>query len=146
MSSLAVVLLPKMVQTNAVSRQASMPKVSHPVAARHCQETMALAKTPLTTMPAPGPVYITPPSAVAPRSASWARHQPEVKTKTTALATPAAKRSAGHMAGAGSAIASASTMVAARPVRTSAGASDAGRFGTRAAIQGWTMHSRAPNR
>ena len=68
-------------------------------------------------MPTPGPVYISPPIAVRPRSANWVRHQPVACTKAKALATPAPRRSAGHSAGQGSAIAAVSAAVASRPAR-----------------------------
>ena len=110
--------MPKVRQVMAVSTQASTPKISQPTAAFHCNTTMPLASTPLRAIPAPGPVNIRPPRLLALRSASLARHQPDVKTNTKALATPAAKRSHGHNAGTCSAIPSVNTQVATRPPRS----------------------------
>ena len=97
-------------------------------------------------MPAPGPANIAPPSAARPRSASCVRHQPEPNTNTIALATPARKRSAGQAAGNGSAIASVSTPVPARPARTSAGPSIGFLPGRRDQSSGTNVHSSAPLR
>ena len=59
---------------------------------------------------------------------------------------PAAKRRTGQASGAGSAIASVSTVVATRPMRVIDGALTAGKPGSRAQIRGCNVHSTAPLR
>ena len=64
---------------------------------------------------------------------------------TSALARPAAKRSAGHVASNGSAMPSVRSPVPTRPTRTSVGASTAGQR-MRAQSIGCTVHIAAPLR
>ena len=62
-----------------------------------------------------------------------------------ALATPAAKRSAGHSTGKGKAMASVSTPVATRPTRTSDEKASKGGLPKRAHSQGCKVQNTAPN-
>ncbi len=57
---------------------------------------MPLAMSPGRVIPSPGPQKMMPPSLACPSSLSRCRHQPAVKTNTSALAMPATKRSASH--------------------------------------------------
>ena len=64
--------------TSPVSTTASAPNVIQPTAALKPSATIAVAASPLTMMPKPGPTKIRPASLGAPRAASRAIHQPEV--------------------------------------------------------------------
>ena len=72
-------------------------------------------------------------------------HQPEVKTNTTALVTPAANRSAGQAPGQFSAIARVNTPVVTSPARISEIKRQGGNPGQRDHTHGCTVHSSAPS-
>jgi hypothetical protein len=65
---------------------------------------------------------------------------------TTALATPAAKRSSGQRDGSCSAMPRVSRLVAASPARTRAGLLGGGNPGNLRHSQGCSVHSSAPSR
>ena len=133
--------------TAAVKSSARIANMAQPTAAEPCAPTSMPATMPLTTMPAPGPANIKPPTAERPRAASCAKHQPVVWISVTALTTPAAKRRVGQAAGHGSAMPRVSNAVAASPARTVRGASKAtGSHAKRAASQGCSVQSTAPTR
>ena len=105
---------------------------------------MALADKPVSTMPSPGPQKISPPSAAWPSATSRTMHHTETLRNTSALATPAANRSAGQAPGSGNAMPSVSSTVAASPQRASRTACH--RCRARGATQGRAMQASAPIR
>ena len=131
-------------QMAAHSPTLSSPNTAQPAAAGHCSATMALADSPVSTMPSPGPQKINPPSAGWPSATSRSMHHTETFKNTSALATPAANRSAGQVPGSGNAMPSVSSTVAASPQRASRAACH--RCRARGATQGSAMQASAPIR
>ena len=105
---------------------------------------MALADSPVSTMPSPGPQKMRPPSAGWPSATNRTMHHTETFKNTRALATPAAKRNAGQVSGNGNAMPSVSSTVAPSPQRASRAACQTWR--ARGATHGSAMQASAPIR
>ncbi|CAM3495257.1 hypothetical protein BUGL105410_36165 [Burkholderia gladioli] len=104
-------------QIGAASSTASKAKPSQPGSA--CRPARAAPTRPVTTIPKPAPVKITPPHCSASCSASRRIPHCAANTKVQALTTPARKRTGSQNAKPGSRpIAAVSAMVASRPPRT----------------------------
>ena len=105
---------------------------------------MALADKPVSAMPRPGPLKISPPSAGCPSATRRNMHQAAILSSTTALATPAPNRNAAQAHGKGNAMASVSSTVAASPQR--ARRAGCQRWRALGATQGSAMQAKAPSR